>query len=121
MQATLTSRRTPETSAIIGHEQTFRVIEVVAEIFACFERHASDSPYGMAQILYGDWCDPIDMFGTSIVGDARTRGCGRGVQSPCAAIHGAGAHAAHRAMATALIIWPATLPRRQGNAALVGP
>jgi hypothetical protein len=77
----LTEPDTPETSAIIGHEQTLRVIEVVAEIFACFERHASDSPYGMTQILYGDWCDPIDMFGTSIVGDARTRGCGRGVQS----------------------------------------
>lgn len=77
---TLTSPDTPETSGIIGNDRTLRVAEVVREIFACFERHVNDSPYGLAQILYGEWCDPIDMFGTSEVGNAKTRGRGRGVQ-----------------------------------------
>ncbi|MDI6774692.1 MAG: hypothetical protein QME60_04755 [Verrucomicrobiota bacterium] len=76
----LISPDTPETSAIVGCDKTFRIAEVVAEALACFERHADDSPYGIAQILYGDWCDPIDMFGTSEVGNSKTRGCGRGVQ-----------------------------------------
>jgi hypothetical protein len=35
----------------------------------------------MAQILYGDWCDPIDMFGTGVIGDDKTRGHGRGVNA----------------------------------------
>lgn len=76
----LTDPDHPEASGIIGGDITLPVASVVEEIFACFERHADDSPYGMAQILYGDWCDPIDMFGTSVVGDSRTRGQGRGVQ-----------------------------------------
>ena len=76
----LTSPDTPETSGLVGNEKTFRIAEVVREILACFERHATDSPYGIAQILYGDWCDPVDMFGTSEVGNAKTRGHGRGVQ-----------------------------------------
>ena len=76
----LTTPDTPETSGIVGCDQTLRVAEVVAEVLACFERHADDTPYGIAQILYGDWCDPIDMFGTSEVGNAKTRGRGRGVQ-----------------------------------------
>ncbi len=77
---TLTTPDTPETSGILGNEKRFRVVEVVREILACFARHVNDSPYGLAQILYGDWCDPIDMFGTSEVGNAKTRGRGRGVQ-----------------------------------------
>ena len=77
---TLTSPDTPETSGLVGNGKTLRVAEVVREILACFERHVDDSPYGLAQILYGDWCDPVDMFGTSQVEDASTRGRGRGVQ-----------------------------------------
>jgi len=76
----LTTPDTPETSGIVGNEKTYVVAEVLREVLACFERHADDSPYGIAQILYGDWCDPIDMFGTSEVGNAKTRGRGRGVQ-----------------------------------------
>jgi hypothetical protein len=76
----LTTPDTPETSGIVGNDKTFRIAEVMREVFACFERHAGDSPYGIAQILYGDWCDPIDMYGTSEVGNAKTRGQGRGVQ-----------------------------------------
>ena len=76
----LTSPDTPENSGIVGNDRTFRIAEVVREILACFERHVNDSPYGIAQILYGDWCDPIDMFGTSEVGNSKTRGRGRGVQ-----------------------------------------
>ncbi|MEI6165863.1 MAG: hypothetical protein WCS52_01580 [bacterium] len=77
----LTDPDHPETSGILGGNTRLSIAEVVQEIFTCFERHVVDSPYGMAQILYGDWCDPIDMFGTSVVGDARTRGQGRGVQT----------------------------------------
>lgn len=77
----LTDPDHPETSGIVGNDAKLPVARVVEEIFACFERHADDSPYGMAQILYGDWCDPIDMFGTAVVGDASTRGQGRGVQT----------------------------------------
>lgn len=76
----LTTPDTPETSGIVGNEKSYLVVEVLREILACFERHADDSPYGIAQILYGDWCDPIDMFGTSEVGNVKTRGRGRGVQ-----------------------------------------
>jgi len=71
---------TPESSGIVGHAKTLRIAEVAREIFACFERHVGDSPYGLAQILYGDWCDPVDMFGTSEIGNAKTRGRGRGAQ-----------------------------------------
>jgi hypothetical protein len=39
-----------------------------------------DSPYGLAQILFGDWCDPVDMFGTDKVGDPSSRAHGRGAQ-----------------------------------------
>ncbi len=74
----LTHPDNPETSGIIGGKEVFSVAEVVREIFACFERHTEDSPYGMAQVMYGDWCDPVDMFGTSRIGDATTRGMGRG-------------------------------------------
>ncbi len=51
---------------------------MIGEVFACFERHAKDSPYGMCQVMYGDWCDPIDMFGTNPIGDPQSRGRGRG-------------------------------------------
>jgi len=76
----LTDPDHPETSSIVGCDRTFTVLEVILEVFASFERLVNDTPYGMAQILYGDWCDPIDMFGTSVVGDDKTRGRGRGVQ-----------------------------------------
>ena len=76
----LTSPDTPEKSGIIGGERSYRVAEVMTEVLACFERHVKDSPYGLCQVLYGDWCDPIDMFGTSKIGDASTRGKGRGAQ-----------------------------------------
>ena len=38
-----------------------------------------DSGYGLVQIIYGDWCDPVDMFGTDRIGDPKRRGFGRGV------------------------------------------
>lgn len=76
----LTDPEHPETSGIVGGEDTYRLVEVVVEIFECFARHIADSPYKLAQILYGDWCDPIDMFGTAEVGDPATRSHGRGVQ-----------------------------------------
>jgi hypothetical protein len=74
----LTDPDRPETSGLTGCDRTFKLAGVVEEIFSCFERHAADSPYGLAQVLYGDWCDPIDMFGTAEVGNAGTRGQGRG-------------------------------------------
>ncbi len=77
----LTNPEKPEVSGIIGGERVLPIVKVIEEVLLCFKRHADDSPYGMAQILYGDWCDPIDMFGTSVVGDASTRGKGRGVQT----------------------------------------
>ena len=69
----------PVHSGIVGCDRRQTVLETVCEVFECFGRHVLDSPYGMAQVLYGDWCDPLDMFGTSVVGDATTRGRGRGV------------------------------------------
>ena len=77
----LTEPDAPERSGIRGRPERFTVTEVVQEVFRCFRRHCEDSPYGMAQILYGDWCDPVDMFGTGTVGDASTRGRGTGVQT----------------------------------------
>ena len=76
----LTDPERPEKSGIVGNDDTYAILEVVFEICANFARGVADSPYGLAQILYGDWCDPIDMFGVSKVGDATTRGRGRGVQ-----------------------------------------
>jgi glycosyl hydrolase family 36 len=77
----LSDPRNPEKSGIVGCDVEYSVVEVVFEIFASFARMMRDTPYGMAQILYGDWCDPVDMFGTSEVGNDRTRGKGRGVQT----------------------------------------
>lgn len=71
----------PVNSAMIGNDTELPIAEVVAEIFENIRRSAEDSPYSMVQILYGDWCDPIDMFGTSIVGAPESRGRGRGVNS----------------------------------------
>lgn len=76
----LTDPEHPEKSGILGCDRRQTVAEAVLEVLECFGRHVADSPYGMAQIMYGDWCDPIDMFGTSKVGDPTTRGRGRGVQ-----------------------------------------
>ena len=76
----LTDPDNPIESGIVGCEVTHSVLETVFEVFACYARHVADSPYGLAQILYGDWCDPVDMFGTSAVGDPATRGRGRGGQ-----------------------------------------
>jgi hypothetical protein len=69
----------PETSALVGHDARLPVWEVLLEIFACYRRQALDSPYGLVQAMFGDWADPVDMFGTSRVGDTSTRGEGRGV------------------------------------------
>lgn len=74
----LTDPERPEMSGIIGNDLTLTIAEVISEVLACFERHVDDSPYGIVQAMYGDWCDPLDMFGTSVVGDAKTRGRGRG-------------------------------------------
>ncbi|NTV36337.1 MAG: hypothetical protein HGA53_05235 [Anaerolineaceae bacterium] len=70
----------PERSGIIGSEFCFKVIDVVGQVFSSYARHIQDSPYGLAQVLFGDWCDPVDMFGTSEVGNPATRGQGRGAQ-----------------------------------------
>lgn len=77
----LTTPDTPEKSGLIGHKNKFTIAEVLIEIFKCYARHASDSAYGMIQILYGDWCDPVDMFGTGKIGDNTTRGIGTGVST----------------------------------------
>lgn len=76
----LTSPETPERSGLVGGERFLRVADVLVEIFKAYGRQVADSPYGLVQVMYGDWCDPVDMFGTSRVGDAATRGMGRGVQ-----------------------------------------
>lgn len=76
----LTDPEHPEISGIIGADRKLRAIEVMIEIFTSYRRHVDDSPYHLAQILFGDWCDPVDMMGTSIVGEPRTRGQGRGAQ-----------------------------------------
>ncbi|MCY3023861.1 MAG: hypothetical protein NTW87_33195 [Planctomycetota bacterium] len=76
----LTNPETPESSGIVGCDRTHSIAEVMLEVLECFQRHIEDSPYGLAQIMYGDWCDPVDMFGTAVVGDATTRGQGRGAQ-----------------------------------------
>ncbi len=76
----LTDPEHPETSAILGAEKRLSVAAVVAEIFAAYRRHVDDSSYGLAQILFGDWCDPVDMFGTDLVGDPTRRAHGRGAQ-----------------------------------------
>ena len=75
----LTDADRPETSGLLGAEPTQTLIEAAMQVLECMHRHAADSPYGLAQILYGDWCDPVDMYGTAVVGDAKTRGAGRGV------------------------------------------
>ena len=71
----------PVHSPMVGHQKIFRVAEVVFEVFENIRRSMDDSPYGMVQILYGDWCDPVDMFGTLEVGNPATRGLGRGVNT----------------------------------------
>ncbi|MGD0088666.1 MAG: hypothetical protein ABSE73_01995 [Planctomycetota bacterium] len=76
----LTNPDKPESSGIAGCDKTFCIAEVLLEVLECFQRHIQDSPYGLAQIMYGDWCDPVDMFGTAVAGDASTRGQGRGAQ-----------------------------------------
>lgn len=77
----LVDPQNPITSAMIGHNRKLLIIEVILEVLASFERLARTSPYGMVQTLYGDWCDPIDMFGTRPVGDPDSRGRGRGVNT----------------------------------------
>lgn len=79
--ARLLSPSDPVNSPMIGDDTETIIAGVVAEIFENIRRSAEDSPYGMVQILYGDWCDPIDMFGTSIVGTPESRGRGRGVNT----------------------------------------
>ena len=77
---TLTNPETPERSGIVGGKRRMRVADTLIGIFDAYRRQAEDSPYGLVQAMYGDWCDPVDMFGTSVVGDAATRGMGRGAQ-----------------------------------------
>lgn len=77
----LTNPEDPIHSGIIGHSRRQTLLEAVLGSLHGFERLADDSPYGMAQIMYGDWCDPIDMYGVDEVGDASRRGRGRGVQA----------------------------------------
>ncbi|MFC1582011.1 GH36-type glycosyl hydrolase domain-containing protein [Planctomycetota bacterium] len=81
----LTDPEHPVTSEMVGHDKTFYIAEVMFEILAAFERHANDSPYGIVQTLYGDWCDPIDMFGTDPLRDYESRGRGRGGNTRLAA------------------------------------
>lgn len=76
----LTDPERPEISGIVGGDGKLPIVKVLLEIFASYHRHVQDSPYHLAQILYGDWCDPVDMFGTSVIGDPSTRGRGRGAQ-----------------------------------------
>jgi hypothetical protein len=76
----LTLPDTPERSGLVGGAKRQRVADAVVEIFRAYARQVADAPYGLVQAMYGDWCDPVDMFGTSAVGDAATRGMGRGVQ-----------------------------------------
>lgn len=77
----LTNPEDPVHSGIIGHDRRQTLLEAALGALHCFERLADDSPYGMAQIMYGDWCDPVDMFGVDQVGAAGRRGHGRGVHS----------------------------------------
>jgi hypothetical protein len=74
----LTDPDHPETSGIVGCERVLTIADVIREILACFERHVDDSPYGFTQSMYGEWCDAVDMYGTSVIGDDKTRGHGRG-------------------------------------------
>ncbi len=76
----LTLPDAPERSGLVGGVKRQRVAGAVVEIFRAYGRQVADSPYGLVQAMYGDWCDPIDMFGTSVVGDAATRAMGRGAQ-----------------------------------------
>lgn len=76
----LTNPEVPERSGIVGGKRRMRVVDALIGIFDAYRRQVEDSPYGLVQAMYGDWCDPVDMFGTSVVGDATTRGMGRGVQ-----------------------------------------
>lgn len=76
----LTLPETPEVSGLVGGKATQTVAEALVGIFEAYGRQVADSPYGLVQAMYGDWCDPLDMFGTSVVGDATTRGAGRGAQ-----------------------------------------
>lgn len=71
----------PETSSIVGTDLELYIAEVVIEIFDCFRRHVEDSPYGLSQIIYGGWCDPVVMFGTNKIADFSTVGYGRGVNT----------------------------------------
>ena len=71
----------PVNSGIINHDRTQKLFEAVLGALHCFERLAAASPYGMAQVMYGDWCDPVDMFGTDEVGNPERRAHGAGVQA----------------------------------------
>jgi hypothetical protein len=76
----LTNPDMPERSGLVGGAKQQSVASALVEIFRAYARQAADSPYGLVQVMYGDWCDPVDMFGTSVVGDPSTRGMGQGVQ-----------------------------------------
>lgn len=74
----LTDPGHPVTSSAVSGGKSFLLAEIPFLVLASYQRHAKDSPYGIPQTMYGDWCDPIDMFGTNPVGDAESRGKGRG-------------------------------------------
>ena len=76
--STLTDFEDPVNAEMVGVKNKLIIFEIINEIFNSYIRHIKDSPYGMAQILYGDWADPIEMIGTSIPGDTTSRGKGRG-------------------------------------------
>src|SRR3989339_669517 len=52
----LSNPEVPEKSGLTGGQKSFLLAEVMTEVLACFERHTEDSPYGLCQVLYGDWC-----------------------------------------------------------------
>lgn len=71
----------PVNSSMRGRPSMSTIAAVVAAVFENLRRSMDDSPYGMIQVLYGDWCDPVDMFGSREVGNPATRGQGRGVNA----------------------------------------
>ncbi len=76
--STLTDFNNPVNAKMTGASNELTILDIVNQIFDSYERQLQDSPYGMAQVLFGDWADPIEMIGTSIPGDATTRGKGKG-------------------------------------------
>ena len=81
----LTNFDDPVHSKMVGGTGQYTVFQIVLAIFEMYIRHMNDSPYGLPQVIFGDWADPIEMMGTSIPGDATTKGKGRGTSMRLAA------------------------------------